>query len=96
MIDCRALVAGFWPPCDITSLGILRSRHRCFDYADLISGPLNFHSVDFKAIAAMDERARAPHHLDIPLAACSVHLDGVPMVEKGDVISEGQRIGASK
>ncbi|CAN7773597.1 2,5-dihydroxypyridine 5,6-dioxygenase [Variovorax sp. LjRoot175] len=34
---------------------------------------------------------RAPMHLDIPLAGCSVYLDGKPMVLDGDVVSPEQR-----
>ena len=34
---------------------------------------------------------RAPIHLDIPLARCSVFLDGKPMVVDGDVIAPEQR-----
>jgi 2,5-dihydroxypyridine 5,6-dioxygenase len=35
---------------------------------------------------------RAPVHLDIPLAGCSVFLDDMPMVLDGDVIPPGQKI----
>jgi 2,5-dihydroxypyridine 5,6-dioxygenase len=34
---------------------------------------------------------RAPMHLDIPLAGCSVYLDAQPMVVDGDVVCPEQR-----
>lgn len=37
-------------------------------------------------------KRRAPCHLDIPMAGCSVYLDGTPMVEKGVVIPTEQRV----
>ena len=33
-------------------------------------------------------------HLDIPMRRCSVSLDGRPMVIKGDVVAEGQRVSS--